>query len=108
MSAEQPVHSPSKLDGTEDIKPVPFDAHEQVVRHPHEHSLEEGYERVGDALPPTSKRSPDLDLKLIQQYPKAVAHDPNSGEPIVAANAAEEKEILARIKDQEKEQEADK
>lgn len=31
------------LDGTDVIKPTPFDAHEQVVRGPHSHSIEEGY-----------------------------------------------------------------
>lgn len=38
-----PVYSPSKLDGTEKIGPVPFDTHEQVVRGPHTHSTETGY-----------------------------------------------------------------
>lgn len=33
-----------KLDGTETPKPTPFDAHEQVVRQPHTHSKEEGYQ----------------------------------------------------------------
>lgn len=33
----------SNLDGKEPIKPVPFDAHEQVVRLPHTHSVKEGY-----------------------------------------------------------------
>lgn len=31
-----------KLDGTETPKPVPFDAHEQIVRGPHEHT-KDGY-----------------------------------------------------------------
>lgn len=33
-----------KLDGSEALKPTPFDAHEQVVRKPHTHSQQKGYE----------------------------------------------------------------
>ena len=33
-----------KLDGTEKLNPVPFDAHEQVVSKHHKHSLAGGYE----------------------------------------------------------------
>lgn len=33
-----------KLDGTDDIKPTPFDAHEQVVRGHHTFSREKGYQ----------------------------------------------------------------
>lgn len=32
------------LDGKDKITPVPFDAHEQVARGPHTHSLKEGYQ----------------------------------------------------------------
>lgn len=35
-----------KLDGSEVFKPTPFDAHEQVVRKPHTHSKEDGYQPV--------------------------------------------------------------
>lgn len=34
----------AKMDGSEKLAPVPYDAHEQVVRKPHTHSREEGYQ----------------------------------------------------------------
>jgi len=34
----------ANLDGTDKIVPTPYDAHEQVVRGPHTHSREEGYQ----------------------------------------------------------------
>jgi hypothetical protein len=67
-----------KLDGTETPKPVPFDAHEQIARASHEHTK--------DGL--VAK-----DYKY-QKYPKAVAHDPETGEPIIARDAAHEAELL--------------
>jgi hypothetical protein len=67
-----------KLDGTEVLKPVPFDAHEQLVRNPHTYSREEGY----TSAPATA-----------EEYPKAVAHDPDTGEPTIALNADHEDEI---------------
>lgn len=34
----------AELDGKGVIKATPFDAHEQIVRKPHTHSLAEGYQ----------------------------------------------------------------
>lgn len=34
------------LDGKDKITPTPFDQHESVVRGPHSHSLENGYEKA--------------------------------------------------------------
>ena len=36
----------ANLDGTDKITPVPFDAHEQVVRGHHSHSAEKGYHKA--------------------------------------------------------------
>ena len=68
------------LDGTMPIIPTPFDAHERVVRGPHTHTQEEGYEPQS-----LSQSEPG------QQYPKAVTHDPETGAPIIVNNAEEEK-----------------
>jgi len=68
-----------KLDGTETPKPTPFDAHEQIVRGQHEHT-KDGY---------VAKEYEH------QEYPKAVAHDEETGEPIVAKDADHEAELLA-------------
>lgn len=38
------------LDGKDKIKPTPYDAHEQVVRGPHTHSIEKGYEAAKPKL----------------------------------------------------------
>jgi hypothetical protein len=65
----------AKLDGTEQLKPTPFDAHEQVVRGPHTHSNAEGYQTTE---------------AVAAEYPKAVAHDKETGEPVVVKNAEEE------------------
>jgi hypothetical protein len=73
----------AKLDGTEKIEAIPFDGHEQVVRGPHEHT-KEGY--VAKEYEPA-------------EYPKAVAHDPESGEPIVANNAEHEEQLLAELEE---------
>jgi hypothetical protein len=72
-----------KLDGTEKIAPVPFDAHEQVVRASHEHDPAEGY------VPADYEH---------QDYPKAVAHDEKTGEPIVALNARHEAKLEKEAK----------
>ena len=65
-----------KLDGSEAIKPTPFDAHEQVVRSHHAHG-KDGY--VGKNY-------------KHQEYPKAVAHT-EAGEPVVAKDANHEDEL---------------
>ena len=71
-----------KLAGTEKVKPIPFDAHEQATRGEHV---------------PTTADSPDK--TDVQQYPKAVDHvekpDAPEGhlEPIVAKDAAHEAEL---------------
>lgn len=61
-----------KLDGTETHKDMltPFDAHEQVTRVYHTHSAEEGYQ-------PAKYEH--------QEYPKAIDHDDETGEPIIQA-----------------------
>lgn len=43
MSRNHNSHG-QELDGTGDIKPTPFDAHEQVVRGHHTHSAKDGYQ----------------------------------------------------------------
>lgn len=65
----------AKLDGTEKLGPVPYDAHEQVVRQSHEHSQSEGYK-------PAEYEH--------QEFPKAVAHDKETGEPLLVRDAEEE------------------
>jgi len=35
-----------ELDGKGKIVPTPYDAHEQVVRGPHTHSLKDGYQKA--------------------------------------------------------------
>jgi hypothetical protein len=64
-----------KLDGTEKIGATPYDAHEQVVRGNHAHSPAEGYQ---------AKEYEH------QEYPKAIAHDKETGDPIVVKDADEE------------------
>lgn len=66
------------LDGTGKIKPVPFDAHEQATRGEHV-PTEAG---VHTPLP-------------VEEYPKAIDHDEKTGEPIIAKDAAHEKQLLA-------------
>jgi hypothetical protein len=70
-----------KLDGTEVIKPTPFDAHEQIVRKPHTHVGNEGGYALVD--PPAEPA----------EYPKAIAHDLETGEPIIAKDADHEEEL---------------
>jgi hypothetical protein len=41
----------ANLDGTDKIVPTPYDAHEQVVRGPHTHSADEGYQPAGEYKP---------------------------------------------------------
>lgn len=68
------------LDGTDVIKPTPFDAHDKVLREsPVVHTYPDGPE--GDPVP-------------VHEYPKAVAHDEN-GEPVIAKDAAHEAELEA-------------
>lgn len=68
------------LDGTGDIKATPFDAHEQATRGEHV---------------PTEIDSPDPDLSKIREFPKAVAHDEVTGEPVIAKNAKHEAQLKA-------------
>ena len=63
------------LDGTEKITPTPFDAHDKVVRD------SSNYEH--------------------QEYPKAVAHDEETGEPVVARDEDHEAELLAGQEEKE-------
>lgn len=72
------------LDGTDVIKPVAFDAHEQATR--------------GEHIP-TSAGSPDKDPATVAEFPKAIDHvDHPSGvgkEPVVAESADHEAELKA-------------
>lgn len=67
-----------KLDGTDVIKPTPFDAHEQVARASHEHTA--------DGLVAKEYEH--------QEYPKAIAHDEETGEPVIARDEEHEAELL--------------
>jgi hypothetical protein len=58
------------LDGTEAIKPTPFDAHDKVVRD------SSGYEH--------------------QEYPKAVAHNEGKTEPVIATDPNHEAELAEK------------
>lgn len=78
----------SKLDGTETLKPTPFDAHEQVVRQPHtfvpvKNASVEAHEAAG------YQADPDFEAS---EYPKAVDHR-EDGEPVVARDADHEAEL---------------
>lgn len=104
----------SNLDGTDVINATPFDAHEQIVRGPHEvvqpvygpediDNPDRGHLKTGDPLPPTRKSSPDKVLSADEQYPKAVDHvdhpDPVAAaaghqEPVVVNSPEEEKQYL--------------
>ena len=64
-----------KLDGSEKVKPVPFDAHEQATRGEH---IE------------TTKDSPDRAAHLVAEYPKVVEHTEKGDEAAVIVNSAEE------------------
>lgn len=66
------------LDGTEKITATPFDAHEQVARASHEHTA--------DGLVAKEYEH--------QEYPKAIAHDEENKEPVVAKDADHEAELL--------------
>lgn len=73
-----------KLDGSEVLKPTPFDAHDQVARVQHEEAPKEaGYVHSG------LKASDPQDEPA--EFPKAVAHDEKTGEPVVVNSAEEEK-----------------
>ena len=74
-----------KLDGTEKIIPVPFDAHEQVARVSHEHT-KDGL--VAKEYEP-------------QEYPKAVAHDEETGEPIIAKDEEHEAQLIEELEARE-------
>jgi len=76
----------ANLDGTDVIKPTPFDAHEQATRGEHV---------------PTALDSPDKDPATVQEYPKAVAHT-DAGEPVLV-NSAEEEAAYNAAKSAEKE-----
>ena len=78
-----------KLDGSETAKDLltPFDAHDQRVRGTHV---------------PTTKDSPDPDPATIQEYPKAIAHDEDTGEPVIAKNAEHEAQLKKAAQEAEK------
>ena len=67
------------LDGTGNIKPTPFDAHERATR---------------GTYVPTAADSPDPDPATLQEYPKVVALK-EDGEPVIARDAQHEAELAA-------------
>lgn len=73
-----------KLDGTATHKDLvtPFDAHEQRTRGTHV---------------PSGPESPDI--TDVQQYPKAIAHDPKTGEPVIAKDADHEAALKAKAEE---------
>ena len=71
------------LDGKDEIKPTPFDAHEKVVRNTHNYSRTEGYA-------PSEHEH--------REYPKAIDHDKETGEPVLAKDADHEDELLSKPK----------
>ena len=84
-----------KLDGTETPKPTPFDATEQVVRGPHTfvpvaNASVEAHEAAG------YKADPDFEPS---DYPKAVAHNENNTEPIIATSADHEAELAEKAEE---------
>ena len=82
------------LDGTGNIKPTPFDAHEQAVRGTHVE---------------TTENSPDKNPKTVQEFPKAVDHvqkpDAPAGhlEPVIAKDADHEDALAEAKADAEEE-----
>ena len=66
-----------KLDGTEKVENQPFDAHDRVLRTSGEYQYSE--------------------------YPKAVAHDKETGEPVVARDADHEAELLEQFESHKEE-----
>ena len=81
------------LDGKTEVKPVPFDAHEQATRGVHV---------------PTTKDSPDPDPSTVVEFPKAVDHvvdpnDPTHLEPVVVNSAEEEAAYLGANTDEKAE-----
>lgn len=73
------------LDGTATHKDliVPFDAHDQTIRGVHT---------------PTGRDTPDIHKDDVEEFPKAIAHDEKTGEPVIAKNAEHEAELRAQIK----------
>lgn len=84
-----------KLDGTETPKPTPFDAHEQVVRNTHSFSKEEGYVKADPTHTTDEKGEP----VALHEYPKAIAHDEENKEPVVAKDADHEAELLGKLEE---------
>jgi hypothetical protein len=75
-----------KLDGSDKIQPTPFDAHEKVVRAPHTfvpvaNASVEAHDAAG------YKADPDFEAS---EYPKAIDHDPVTGEPVIINSKEEE------------------
>ena len=71
------------LDGTEAVKPTPFDAHEQATRGTHV---------------PTNADQAEPHAGNGEEYPKAVDHvegsEPGHKEPVIVKSAEEEKAYL--------------
>jgi len=81
------------LDGTETIKPTPFDTHEQIVRGPHAFDKEQGYVKTDPVHTFNEKDEP----MALHEYPKAIAHNEDNTEPIVAKDAAHEAELIEQL-----------
>ena len=72
---------------TQDIKPVPFDAHEQIVRGPHTHSQAEGYKALDE----------DAAEDAITEFPKAVTiGEGEEAKTVVVKDAKEEAALTAK------------
>lgn len=86
------------LDGKTAVKPVPFDAHDRVLHAPH--MYEKGvYKKAGEAPGATSADGPDITHPQATEYPKAVAHNEEKTEPVVARDADHEVELLDKIEE---------
>lgn len=72
------------LDGKTAVAPVPFDAHDKVLR-----SSPVVHEASG----------PEENPVALHEFPKAVAHDEETGEPVIAKDAAHEAELAEKAKE---------
>lgn len=75
------------LDGKTAVKPVPFDAHDRVLR---------------DSPVVHKAAGVDETPEPVNEYPKAIAHDKETGEPLVARDADHEVELLEKLEAKEK------
>jgi hypothetical protein len=81
------------LDGKHTLRPVPFDAHEQIVRRSHSHSLAEGYR-------PLDVPGAGSEDYVPQEYPKhvVVGQDDDGNDVTAIANDADHEAQLTSSK----------